>query len=144
MNFEQIINKLAKENLIKVIKDMNGLNGIANHTDKIIHIPKKLDTVPQFMVALHEIGHIINGYKKPTFYAEYLAERYAIDTAQKFGIDPKEYFENAKKYVKGMLAKAWNRGLKLSSVPKEVELFCDIDLEELIAENGPNFKFSWE
>ena len=142
MNYSEIIYKLAKENLIKVERTFDDLSGKANLTNRIIKIPKSLDTVSKFMVALHEIGHILNGNKKPEFYGEYLAERYAIDTAQKFGVDPKEYFENAKQYVGAMLQKAWNRGLKLSSVPKEVELFCDIDLEALIEKFGStNFKF---
>jgi len=141
MNFEQIIDKLCKENLIKVTKNFKTPNGQANLTQRSIEIPEKLDNLINFMVALHEVGHIIVGRQKQDFYGEYLAERFAIDTAQKYGYDPKEYFENAKNYVAAKLQKAWNRGLKLSNVPKEVELFCDIDLEDLIEKYGTDFKF---
>ena len=138
----QIFKILCKENNISLLKVFDESKGLAYIKSRRVEVPKNLNSLENFMVALHEIGHVVNGKIKRTFYSEYLAERYAIETAQKFNINPEQYFERAKNYVSSKLAKAWNRGLKLENLPLEVELFADINIENYLKEDK-NFRFKF-
>ena len=130
MTYNQIITELCEQHNITVKRILPPNVGRANFENRLIYIPKKINNRYQsFMTALHEIGHVVNGKQRYIFYGEYLAERYAIDTAQRYNIDPTLYFESAKCYVTDKLCLAINKGLKYNHIPAEVEWYVDIPLE---------------
>ena len=142
-HYNTIITELSTQHKIKIEKTFDDDEGRANIKDRIIYIPKRIKSFYSFMIALHEIGHIVTGKQKYIFYGEYLAERYAIDIAQQYNINPKSYFDNAKYYISCKLQHAWNNGLKLKHIPLEVELFALLDIESYIEQYGQNFKFKF-
>lgn len=76
------INALCKRYKITAIKEFKSAVGRANITRSTIFIPIDLNVDENYLVALHEIGHIIEGKVKPKYYSEYLAGKYALDTGK--------------------------------------------------------------
>lgn len=122
-SLNQMINATAKLHRIKIDpKRLLTLEGKANYNCRLIRIPKVTD-VKTFMIALHEIGHLVNGRHRYNFYNEYLAEKWAINCAKALHINCTSYVRNAKGYVLHNLATAFNRGLNIDNVPVDVRKF---------------------
>lgn len=74
-----------------------------------IKIPEKIDSPKKFMVALHEIGHVVNCEKKFGYHfeEEHACEKYAIDVAKSTQVCPIRsvlaYEEGARLYVMGYI-----------------------------------------
>lgn len=105
--FKRIINSLLKENEIRVRRRYTRPHGLANFALRQINIPH-INTVYDFLVCLHEIGHIKNNwtYEKITRHrCEYLTEKWALAEARKYNVhklypeEYKKYLSGAKKYV---------------------------------------------
>jgi hypothetical protein len=63
-----------------------------------------------FLVCLHEIGHIAEGYHELSHVNEYNAEMFVIREAKKWEVDTDMYEFKAKKYVLAHLINDWNEG----------------------------------
>ena len=95
---------------------------------KTIKIPEIVD-VETFLVALHEIGHIVRAeVAEPLFLCEYAADRWALDTAAEYGIDPGYYLYRSRWYVLSFIAELHNQGVKYK-VPKEIARYVQEDLK---------------
>jgi hypothetical protein len=107
--YKQILNELIGKHGITVIKwsmhgdiseDWAGKRRYwwAEIDDREVVIPRP-DTSHRFMIALHEIGHCVRGERKYLHREEYVAEKWAIDTAKSYGIKCNRYEKNAAKWV---------------------------------------------
>ncbi len=117
--FEKIIRELCKKHKIKILRErFKSPVGRAWHGLNEIKIPI-LVSVEHFMVALHEIGHIVSGSVEPPYLDEYNAEMYALKTAKLYKIENENYIENARAYVLHQLSMEHNKEcyLKLSDIP---------------------------
>lgn len=124
---ESYLNKLLKKYKISVYAWSTTSCGRAYIKEKRIKIPKPTNT-DRFAVCLHEVGHIHNGKVRPRYKSEYLAEQYALQHLELSGCDTEKYVQRARNYVLYMLAKAHNRGLDWSKVPKEIIDFTQTDV----------------
>lgn len=90
-----------------------------------------IDSVEDFLVCLHEIGHIVTGKKidadTPDYIFEYLADKWAIDTAKKHGIINKKYEMRAKWYVLSYIADYHNKN-EGYTIPKRILKFVGEDI----------------
>lgn len=71
-----------------------------------------------FLVCMHEIGHIAEGYDELSYINEYKAEMFAIREARKWSIDTNAYEHRAKRYVLAHLIADWNKGTIKTIKPK--------------------------
>lgn len=125
---ENHLNKLLKFYNIRVKAWSKSSCGYASQTGREIKIPKPTN-IDRFCVALHEVGHIRNGFKGLNYIQEYNAEQYAINEAKKFGVDVSEYEDRAKWYVIYNICRGFRRKLKVENIPKEIKNWCGIDFD---------------
>lgn len=116
-HLEQLFERECRFYSIKPVRKFAAACGRAIIASRTVEVPKSFSTVERFMVALHEIAHIKQGNVRPSYYGEYLAERFALRRAKELNIDPGDYEVRARAYVLTTIAKAYNRGLKLDSIP---------------------------
>lgn len=102
-----IVKTLVKKNDIKIIGRRMTARGEARVPERHIIIPY-IHNVHNFLVCIHEIGHIVNGwsYDKMSIHrSEFLTEKWTIQQARKYKLDKKHpkqfqrYVMNAKRYV---------------------------------------------
>ena len=128
MNYEKEVKELARQYLIGIDwKYKTANSGRAIYDDRLIILPKKIDTVGKFYTALHEIGHIMEGRQKTTYQSEYIAMQWALNKVKEYKIDSKIFEEKEKRYLTNKLCKAKNRGAKFENIPKEVFKFSRLD-----------------
>ena len=64
-------------------------------------------------IALHELGHIVNGCVRPVYVSEFLAEMYAHQRMRELGFRvPQSMTERAKRYVRSKIIRAERRGAR--------------------------------
>ncbi len=63
-----------------------------------VRIPVPVDRY-SFYVCMHEIGHIVKGYRKMGYHMEYVAEQWALAKCRKYGYYTKQLEHGAKQYV---------------------------------------------
>jgi hypothetical protein len=110
---------------IHVIKRSRSACGRAYESGGVI-IPHPTN-LEKFCVALHEVGHIRNGFKGLNYIQEYEAEKFAINEAKKLGLDPSEYEQRAKWYVIMHINRGFRRKLQVKNIPQEIKDWCGID-----------------
>ena len=134
------INSLLKKNKIQATFSKNGQAGYAYYYNRN-EVPKiKIPTpnsVEQFGVAIHEIGHIVLGHcekhgkylkdSRPNYVQEYEAEQFAIEGLQEKGLDTTKYELRAKRYILENVAQATNRRHPITKVPQEIIDWLEID-----------------
>ena len=110
-NYECIVADLCQKYNIIVERGSNG-RGKALHDTRTIRIPTNLGK-QGFLIALHEVGHIVHGPVSPVWKGEILAERFAVKTARRFGVSvgPKQ-LDRMWEYISYAVGKAVRRGLK--------------------------------
>jgi hypothetical protein len=125
-----IIRSLCRKYKIKITKEKTSSgNGLAYIEEKKITIPYITDRW-NFFTALHEIGHVVNGWHKYMYLNEFYAEMWAIETGRKYNIFPTtRYLDNARGYILHHLSVAYSHGLKLERIPSDFRLWirCDLD-----------------
>ena len=121
---EFIIKSLCKKHKIKIeLKRFKSPVGRAWISDRIIKIPE-INNVIDFMVALHEIGHIMNGYNEPKCVDEFKAELYAVKKAKELGIDGSSYYQMSAAYVLRNIAECHNNGnIDVELLPSEMKCY---------------------
>lgn len=62
----------------------------ADPEDRVILIPNP-KTAYRFLICLHEIGHVLRGFRNTAYMEEFVAEEWAIKTASKFGVKSTKY-----------------------------------------------------
>ncbi len=104
--FESIVQKLLKKHNIKIIRRSVN-SGAAYVPERKVIIPK-ITNIHQFLICIHEIGHIINNWsynKMSKHRCEFLTEKWTLQQARKYKLDkhyPTElemYSKIAKRYV---------------------------------------------
>lgn len=128
---EAIIWQYAKRHKISILSDRFTTSvGRAWIESKEIKIPV-IDSIEDFFVCLHEIGHIITGQKldenAPDYMFEYLADKWAIDTAKKHGVSNFKYEMRAKWYVLQFIADYHNKNTDYT-IPNKVLKFVGEDI----------------
>lgn len=78
-----------------------------------------------FLVCMHEIGHIAEGYDELSYINEYKAEMFAIREARKWDIDTDMYEHRAKRYVLAHLINNWNKG-NVKRIKPEIKKWLNI------------------
>ena len=133
---EQHVNKLLKFYNISVRRWRRGPSGRA-WEDNTVEIPKPIDA-EKLCVALHEIGHIRQGFRGLNYVQEYNAEQYAIREATRLGFDTTEYEDRAKWYVTMHICRGFRRKLQVKNIPQEIKDWCGINFDqwELERKNG--------
>jgi hypothetical protein len=127
---EQHLKMLLKQYKIKVVKWCKSACGRAWVDKKEIAIPKPTDII-NFCVAMHEIGHVIDGCHPMKLYrSEYKAEMFAMGQSKLLGFDCSKYEKRAKGYVIMCVAKGHCRKLNLKNIEQDVRDFCGIDFNE--------------
>jgi len=126
---EQHLSKLLKQYKIKVIKWSVSSCGKAWFNRKEVKIPKPTN-IDRFCVCMHEIKHIIDGYKGKLYQREFACEMFAIEQANELGFDTTQYRERARRYIIMNIAKGYCRKLNLAKLETEVIEFCGIDFSE--------------
>lgn len=63
-----------------------------------VNIPVPVDKY-SFYVCMHEIGHIVKGYRRAGYHMEYVAEQWAIAKCKKHGYYTKQIEQSARQYV---------------------------------------------
>ena len=105
--FKLIVKNLVKKHNIKIIGRRMTSRGEARVDEREIIIPY-IHNVNNFLICIHEIGHVVNGwsYHKMTRHrCEFLTEKWTLQQAKKYKLDvkhPKQYqtyMRNAKRYV---------------------------------------------
>lgn len=128
-----LIKKICREYDIQIDpkRYRSPFEGTAYFDERLIKIPN-ITNLHSFMIALHEIGHIVEGRRKFIYLTEYVAERWAINKAKELGIDCSDYKICARNFIISHLAEEHNRGwLNLAFVSKEIKDFIgNIDIEE--------------
>jgi len=122
-DYEKIIAKLAKQYNIKVVRYFKGGCGRAYYKEGLIRIPKKLDNMRKFLVALHEIGHLVEGKQKTSYMSEYVAMKWALKKFKELGMYDKGAEESERRYFTKKLCQAKNRRSKIEDLPDEVFKF---------------------
>jgi len=123
MDYEKIINSLAKKYNIKIIKKFTGAVGRAFINTNTIKIPKELDTLDKFYVSLHEVGHIIEGVYKTSYETEYYAMQWALNYMKELKIYSKNIEESERRYLTQKLCQAKNRRCKIENIPCKIFKF---------------------
>jgi hypothetical protein len=128
---EDIVCRYAKRYNINILNDRFTTSvGRAWIESREIKIPV-IDSVEDFLVCLHEVGHIVTGQKidstTPDYMFEYLADKWAIDTAMKHGIYNFKYEMRAKWYVLSFIADYHNKNEEYS-IPNKVLKFVGEDI----------------
>lgn len=114
---------------IKVIEWSKSSCGKAWYQTKKIKIPKPTD-IDRFAVCMHEIKHIIDGRIKTTFEREFICDMYALDKIRELGFEDgaEEWIKRTKWHILHKIAKAFNRGLKIKNISKQIrDFFPEID-----------------
>jgi hypothetical protein len=137
---ENYIDKLLKFYNIKVRARSKSNSGVAYIEAREVKIPYSTDVV-RFGVALHEIKHIIDGCIKPSWLGEWRCEQYAIKEIEKLGFDATDYIQNAKRYMRQIFAKAYNRKANLDKIDKEFLEFTEAPLDIMNEYKGYNVYF---
>jgi len=128
---EAIVWRYAKRYKVSILNDRFTTSvGRAWVDSKEIKIPV-IDSIEDFLVCLHEIGHIVTGQKiddsSPDYMFEYLADKWAIDTAKKHGIYNFKYEMRAKWYVLQFIAEYHNKNNDYI-IPNKVLKFVGEDI----------------
>lgn len=90
----------------------NSITGRVDFRLKTCRIPR-IRSRKSLYIALHELGHIANGYIKPKYVGEYLAEKYAHKRMREMGYRvPRSMTDRAKRYIRHKIMMAWDRGLR--------------------------------
>lgn len=91
--------------------------------DREVCIPKPKN-IYRFMVCLHEIGHVVKKLRKHQYWQEYVAEKWAIETAKLYGIKSAYYEKRAAAmlvgYIKSDIA---TRAIRPDGIKPEVIKF---------------------
>ncbi len=127
--YESIIAELAEREQITVDRCSNG-RGCAYRKERLIRIPKNLGR-KGFLIALHEVGHIVQGKIRPQWVSELLAERFAVKTARQYGI--KVTVSDLNDIWSGVvyqIHKACRRGLKTVPTKMNRHNFLRFDLSK--------------
>lgn len=66
----------------------------ADPEDRVILIPNP-KTSYQFLICLHEIGHVLRGFRNTCYMEEFVAEEWAIREAAKHGVSSPKYEKTA-------------------------------------------------
>jgi hypothetical protein len=127
--FNKIIQNLCKEHQITIDKKrFKSPVGRAWIEEKIIKIPQiKNMGIIEFMVALHEIGHVVMGSIEPKCVEEYSAEIWAIKTAKKLKVDPSPYYKMSMAYVLRNIAECHNKcRIEIDKLPNEIKKYVKL------------------
>ena len=90
----------------------SGLTGRVSWVSRAARIPE-IKTRRSLYIALHELGHIVNGRVRPVYLGEYQAEVYAHNRMREMGFAvPRKMTARAKDYVHMKVKRAKRRGLK--------------------------------
>lgn len=107
-----LFERIAQENNIKYEYHFKSNVGRAIIKERKILISKPINR-DRFFIALHEIGHIIQGEIKPRYKEEYLSEQFAICKMREFKIPlSRKARARSKGFIKYSVRKAKRRGLK--------------------------------
>lgn len=88
------------------------LTGRVNWQLKTCAIPE-IKSRKSLYIALHELGHIVNGRIRPVYKGEFLAEQYAHKRMRELGFAvPRSMTKRAKNYVRWKIIKAERRGAR--------------------------------
>lgn len=109
----------------KWYKSLNAASYIAFQDSKTVMLPVPKNRTA-FLICLHEIGHIAEGWHEISYVNEYLAEMYAISEAKKWNIDTEAYEIKAKQYVLAHLVKDWNAN-RIKTVKKDIKEWLDVN-----------------
>lgn len=122
----EVIEHELRLNKITDYKIHNGDCG-KMHLHGTIFLPRPYDVIT-FGTCFHEIGHVVlKHYSEITRYEEeYEAEMYAIAKLKEYDYYTKAYEASAVRYIMEMLARAHNRGHKITSVPVEIRKFARV------------------
>lgn len=131
------VNKMLKYYGIKVVKWRTTSSGSAYNTlPKRVEIPKPTD-VDRFCVCMHEIKHIIDMHdakrRDKRYIEEFRCDQFAALHCKMIGIPQEEIDKwNARTRIHTLvqLAKAFNRGMKISSIPKDMAEFLQWDFSK--------------
>ena len=134
---ETYVNNLLRFHNIKVRQWSVQSCGRAYINRKEVKIPKPTNA-DRFGVCIHEIKHIIDGNIKPSYYAEYRCEQFALMHMRMINLPEHEitmYKNRARGYVISKIAKAHARKLNLDKISKEVIEFCNMDFSNWKGKN---------
>ena len=123
------LNKLLTFYNIEVKTWSKSSCGVAWENGRRVKIPEPTN-VDRLCVALHEIGHIRNGFKGLNYIQEYNAEQYAINEATRLGYNTDDYEDRAKWYIIMNICKGFRRKLKVENIPQEIKDWCGIDFDK--------------
>lgn len=135
MNYDQkfaqdYLNQLMSKHKIFVREYSQNSSGRAWFNSRQIRVPKPTN-VDRFGVYLHEIKHIIDGRWGLSYEREFACDMYALSTIKAFGYEHREWEKRCNWHSLQCIAKAFNRGLKISSIPYEIiEYFSEIDFSD--------------
>lgn len=129
LTFTQIIDMYCDVYDIEIVGYFKSKQGVAFIPMREIKIPH-LTSLNNFIIALHEVAHIINAEKfenRPDYWIEYLTEKWAIKEAKKWGYTLESYEKEARFYVMLRMSETYNNGVPISSFPKEIIDWCQHD-----------------
>ena len=96
-----------------------------------VTIPVPIDKY-SFYVCMHEIGHIVKGYRRLGYHMEYVAEQWAIAKCKKHGYYTKQIEQGAKYYVYcNLIEDVVFRCLHPEDVKQEVMDWIGCDVERI-------------
>jgi len=85
------------------------LTGRVSYRNRTCAMPE-IKTRKSLYIALHELGHIVNGHIRPVYKGEYLAEKYAHARMRELGLTiPRIVTARAKEYVQMKIRRAERR-----------------------------------
>lgn len=124
----KIINDFCKKYKISIQpKRYKSSVGRAIFDTREIKIPE-IDSVENFLIALHEIGHILHGYIEPEYLSEYLVDKWCIETAKNNGVIDLNYNMRSKWYLLRQIANYHNQH-KIYEIPQEVIDYTGEDIK---------------
>lgn len=100
--------------------------------ERAIWVPN-LSTPDRFMVTLHEIGHLVVGWSNQIHYAEFKAEKWALNFAKKVGFPAEElrrYEHRARGYILWWIASEYSEGMKVSAIKPNVKKWIKYDFKK--------------
>jgi len=127
------LSAMLREHKIEVYAWSKASCGRAYPKKRIIKIPYPT-TIDRFAVCAHEVAHIAiqdkKGFRKtwPVYYVEFLCDMYALRKIEEQGWDSFDWVRRTKFHVAVHIAKAVNRGLVVSRIPKDIlEFMPEVD-----------------
>lgn len=128
LSYTQIIDLYLTTYKIKIVKYYNSYTGSAFLDRREIEIPYITDD-ESFIVAFHEIAHILNAplfESFPPYKFEYWTEMWAIKEAKKWNVVSSKYEREASKYIKSYVDEVIANGIDTKKIPLYIKKFCKI------------------